>query len=246
MSSPATSVSTGRALLISNDSATVRQLTDGMQQLAIAAEVCLDVGAAIRLLNRQKFEAVIVDLAIGEQASEVFERIRTSPSNQHSVTFALTDPGTPLAAVQPRSSFVMERPLTSDVIERTFKAAFGLIIREHRRYFRYPLTIPAVIDEGLGKEVNCQLVNLSEGGMAVSSVTSLIPGVEVKVRFALPGQESPLKIGAEICWYDQKGRAGLRFVTPSPDQQSVLQEWLAARLEENLPESVARKFQRTE
>jgi hypothetical protein len=246
MSSPAAVVSTARALLISNDSATVKQLTDGMQQLAITAEVCLDVGAAARLLNRRKFEVVIVDLAIGEQASEVFERIRTSPSNQHSVTFALTDPGTPLAAVQPRPSFVMERPLTADVIERTFKAAFGLIIREHRRYFRYPLTVPAVVEESPGKEMNCQLVNLSEGGMAVSSVSSLTPGAGVKVRFALPGQQGPLKIGAEICWYDQKGRAGLRFLMPSPDQQSVLQEWLTARLEENLPESVARQFQKGE
>jgi len=246
MSSPAVAVSAGRALLVCNDPATVKQLTDGMQQLAIAAELCLDVGAAIRLLNRQKFEAVVVDLAIGEQAGEVFERIRISPSNHHSVTFAITGPGTPLAAGPSRPSFVMERPLTDDVIQRTFKAAFGLIIREHRRYFRYPLTVPAVVEESPGKEMKCQLVNLSEGGMAVSSVSSLAPGAEVKVQFALPGQQSPLKIGAEICWYDQKGRAGLRFLTPSSEQQSVLQEWLAARVEENLPESVARKFQRAE
>ena len=243
MSSAAAVVSTGRALLISTDSATVKQLTEGMQHLAIAAELCLDVGAAIQLINRRKFEAVIVDLAIGEQAREVFERVHISPSNQHSVTFAIADAHTPLTDVQPRPSFVMERPLTPEMIERTFKAAFGLIIREHRRYFRYPLTVPAVV-ESSGKELNCQLVNLSEGGLAVSSTSSLTPGAEVRIRFVLPGQHNPLKIGAEICWYDEKGRAGLRFLVPSPDQQSVLQEWLAARLEEKLPESVARQFQR--
>jgi ActR/RegA family two-component response regulator len=246
MSSPAAGVSAGRALLISNDSETVRQLMEGMQQLAITTESCSDISAAIALLNRQKFEAVIVDLAIGEQASQLFERIRISPSNHHAVTFAIADSQGALAAVQERPGFVMQRPLTADAIERTFKAAFGLIIREHRRYFRYPLTVPAVVEESPGKELQCQLVNLSEGGVAVSSVSSLVPGAEVKLQFALPGLHDFLKLGAEICWYDQKGRAGLRFLGPSPDQQSVLQDWLAARLEERLPESVARKFQRAE
>jgi len=246
MSSPATGVTTGRALVISGDPATVKQLTDGMQQFAIAVEVCLDAGAAIRMLNRQKFEAVILDLAIGEQASEVFERILVSPSNQHSVTFAVTGAGMPLAALQPRPGFVMERPLAPDVIERTFKAAFGLIIREHRRYFRYPLAVPAVVEDRHGKAMNCQLANLSEGGVAVNGVSSLSPEAEVKVQFALPGQHDPLKLGAEVCWYDKKGRAGLRFLLPSPGQQSALQEWLAARLEEKLPESVVRQFQRAE
>jgi len=243
MSSPAAGVTTGRALLISGDPATVQQLTNGMRQFAIAVEVCLDAGAAIRLLNRQKFEAVILDLAIGAQASEVFERILISPSNQHSVTFAVTGSGMQLAALQSRPGFVIERPLAPDVIERTFRAAFGLIIREHRRYFRYPLTVPAIVEDGHGKGINCELANLSEGGVAVNSVSPLLPGAEVKVQFALPGQHDSLKLGAEVCWYDQKGRAGLRFLLPSPGQQSALQDWLAARLEEKLPESVARQFQ---
>jgi hypothetical protein len=43
MSSAGTNASMGRVLLVSNDSAAIQKVTEGMQQLAIATEVCLDV-----------------------------------------------------------------------------------------------------------------------------------------------------------------------------------------------------------
>ena len=74
MSSPGTGIAEtgtamGRVLLVCADSALIQQLAEGMQQLAIATEVCVDVSTALRLLNRKKFEAIIVDfgLAAGER-----------------------------------------------------------------------------------------------------------------------------------------------------------------------------------
>lgn len=241
MSSPGTSASMGRVLLVCDDSAAIQQLAEGMQQLAIATEVCVDVDTALRLLNRQKFEAVIVDFGL-VQAKEMLEQIRISPSNRTAVTFAITDPGkSGQFGIQP--NFLIEKPLSATSVGRTLKAAFGLIVRERRRSFRCPIEIPAAIQSG-GEESDCHVVNISEGGMAIAKSPSLKPGAQVKVRFTLPGELLPFKIDSEVCWYDEKGRAGLRSLLIPSEQKALLQQWLAAKLEEDLPESVARQFRK--
>ena len=241
MSSPGTSASMGRVLLVCNDSAAIQQLAEGMQQLAIATEVCAEVSMALRLLNRKKFEAVIVDFGL-VQAQEMLEQIRISPSNRTAVTFAITDPGKP-AKFEIQPNFLIEKPLSTSSIGRTLKAAFGLIVRERRRSFRCPIEIPAAVQSN-GEEINCHLVNISEGGMAIAKSPPLKPGVQVRVLFTLPGELLPFKIESEVCWYDEKGRAGLRSLMIPSEQKSLLQQWLAAKLEEDLPESVARQFRK--
>ena len=107
--------------------------------------------------------------------------------------------------------------------------------------------VPAIVEDGDGKGMNCELANLSEGGVAVRRCVPPRNRPEAKVQFALPGQHDSLKLGAEVCWYDQKGRAGLRFLASKAQASNgAVQDWLAARLEEKLPESVARQFQKAE
>lgn len=245
MSSPGTAM--GRVLLISNDLAAIEQVTEGMQHFAIATEVCNEASQALRHLNRHKFEAVIVDLGLA-QAGEILEQIRLSPSNRTAVTFAIADSEQPgslqvqQSVVQP--NFVMEKPLSASSVERTLKVAFGSIVRERRRSFRCPVTIPAVILTD-GTKSHCHVVNISEGGMAIAEWPALKPGGQVRVQFALPGQNDCFAFESEVCWYDAKGRAGLRSLSVPPEQRATLQNWLGAKLEENLPESVALRFRRT-
>jgi CheY-like chemotaxis protein len=231
----------GRVLLVCDDSAAIQQLAEGMQQLAIETEVCVNVRMALGLLNRKKFEAVIIDCGLA-QADELLQQAHLSPSNRTAVTFAITDPVSPLRfEVQP--NFLMEKPLSASTIGRTLKAAFGLIVRERRRSFRCPIEVPASIQTN-GEEVSCHLINISEGGMAITESPILKPGAQVRVLFTLPGEIVRFKIESEVCWYDEKGRAGLRSLMVPSDQKSILQQWLAVKLEEDLPESVARQFRR--
>jgi hypothetical protein len=93
-------------------------------------------------------------------------------------------------------------------------------------------------------EINCRLVNISEGGLAITGSPALKAGTQVRVLFMLPGQSLHFQIEAEICWRDENGRAGLRSLMISSEQRPVLQGWLAAKLEEDLPESVAQQFRK--
>jgi hypothetical protein len=235
-----------RALLICSDPAITRQLTRTMDQFAIHTEVCTDLALAMRLLNRRKFDAVVLDLGLGAKAPEILERTRFSPSNETTVTFAIADRGESVPKLRAGPSFVMEKPLSDALVSRTLKAAFGLIVRECRRYFRCPLVTVAEIESKGTEDISCQTVNISEGGLAVLAPSPLTPGTQVKVRFALPGQEIHFNVESEICWCDDKQRAGLQFLSLTAEQQVALQQWLSTRLEQSLPESVARRFEATE
>jgi CheY-like chemotaxis protein len=245
MSSNAVAPVVGRALVVSNDAAIAGQIATAMQQFSIAVEICTDMAQALNFINRRKFEAIVVDLVFGEQAANLFERIRLSPSNQNSVTFAIRD-ASPSGAFQVQPNFLIQKPLQESAIESTLRAALGLIIRERRRYFRCPVAVPVSMHIQGEAEFQCQLVNISEGGAAVSTPTALTPGMTVRVRFRLPDERGVFDVEAEICWSDTKGRAGVQFRSHPPEQETRLQDWLSRRIERDLPEPIAKLFQRHE
>jgi CheY-like chemotaxis protein len=235
----------GLVLLASDDPVTIQQFSHALEELSISPDVCREVPAAVVLLNRRKFDAVIVDLHLGEQAGLILDEARLSPSNRKAVTFAITGSDAEGTALRKKSEFVFERPLSAKSIRSALRPAYGLILRERRRYFRCPLSIPVVILRRSKPEVRCRSVNVSEGGMALSTIVPLNTGEKVHVQFTLPGHELPFLADSTICWL-KTGHIGLRFVSLSQEHKSELQSWLSQKLEELLPEIVARQFRRAE
>ena len=74
------------ALLVSADPVAIQQFSHALKHLSISADVCQNVPDSIRLLNSRKFDAVIVDLQLGEQAGLILDGVRLSPSNRTAVT----------------------------------------------------------------------------------------------------------------------------------------------------------------
>jgi hypothetical protein len=93
-------------------------------------------------------------------------------------------------------------------------------------------------------EVTCQSVNISEGGMAVSTSVPLNAGEPVQVQFTIPDRKAPFVAESTVCWL-KTDQLGVRFVSLSKECKSELQQWLSRKLEEALPESIARQFQKT-
>jgi len=239
-------MSIGFALLVSADPVTIQQLSLALRELSISSDVCQEVAGAARLLNRRKFDAVVVDLQLGEQCGPILDEVNLSPSNRTAVTFAISGSEVDAIAVfRRRTGFVFGRPLSSQSIRSTLKPAYGLILRERRRYFRCPISDPVIILRTNMPEVRCSSVNISEGGMAVSTLVPFDAGEDVEVQFTLPGYTLPILAESTICWL-QTGHLGVRFKSLSRERKSELQEWLSQKLEEALPESVARQFQKAE
>jgi len=236
----------GRVLLASNDADAIRQLSESAAPLAISLEVCTDPSKAVRLLGQSKFEAVIVDLELGRQGQSVLEQVRASQRNRTAVTFIITSSnpeGT--SAFRTGSNFVLHRPLSIDTIDRTFRAAYGMIVRELRRSFRCPMAVVAVVQRPGQEDIRCQTLDISEGGLGLATSLVLESGTQVSIVFTLPGRTASFFAPSELCWCDSKGRLGLRFLSLSSGQKSELQGWLSTRLENVLPEGVMERFRRT-
>ena len=246
MNAPAASAAIASALLISDNVATIEQLGASMEHYAMSQEVCAEVPAALALLNQRKFEAVIVDLHLAGQANAVLEKVRRSPSNRTAVIFTVSENDAETSsAFKAGSNFVLRKPLSPTTVDRSFRVAYGLILRERRRYFRCPVKIPVAICRPGMPEIRGQTLNISESGIAIATSTLLPPGAKVQLRFILPRQELRFVVGATICWC-KESYLGLQFSAISPPLTSVLQEWLLHRLEENLPASLADQFRRLE
>lgn len=213
-----------------------------MQQLALSQEVCGEIPTALVLLNRRKFDAVLVDLQLQGEVNAVLDRVRRSPSNRTAVLFAVSDSDAEtVSAFKAGSNFVLRRPLSLTAISKTLKVAYGLILRERRRYYRCQVKIPATICSPGMPNVHGQTLNISENGMAITTSASLRPGVEVQVHFHLPGHASEFVVGAVICWCKET-YLGLQFTSVSAHLTSELQGWLLGRLEESLPAPLADRF----
>jgi hypothetical protein len=176
----------------------------------------------------------------------ILDEVHLSTSNRTAVTFGIGDndaAGT--AAFRKKSQFVFERPLSAQSIHKTLKPAYGLILRERRRYFRYPVSIPVIIRRESRQEVRCNSVNISGGGMALGTQVPLPPGESVRVQFTLPDHEAPVVAESTICW-SKTGHLGVRFESISDEHKSELQVWLSQKLEQILPEFVADQFRKAE
>jgi len=234
------------ALVVSNEPTTVEQLTGPLQRLATFTDACTDVSSALRLLNLRKFEVVVVDLDMGRDARDVVKCLRLSPSNSTTVLFAIVSSKDQReAAYEAGSNFVLQRPLSSESINRAFNAASGLILRERRRYFRCSVLMPVLVQgEGAQEYTFCQGVNLSEDGMSIITALDLAPETQVSARFTVPGETTEFTTQCVVLWCNH-GRAGLRFMALPSNQKSRLQDWLGRRLEDILTESPGEKFRLT-
>jgi hypothetical protein len=239
---PLDKMSAATALVLCKDNGTCQLIGESLQPLAIQPEFCEEALSASVLLDRQKFEAVIVDLLLGKEALLIMKQLRLSRTNRTAVTFAIT-PGTssPLD-VRLDPTFVLPRPLSAASVSQTLRAAYGLIVRERRRYFRCPIAIPTYVRVRELEEFLCQTVNISEGGIAISTRTMPDSVLPAAVRFVLPGQSDQLFAETRVRWRGQAGLVGLEFQSLARSQRAELQEWLARKLEETLPENVAVLF----
>ncbi len=57
-------MATALALLVSADPTAIQQFSFALQEFSISPDVCREIPEAVRRLNRQKFDALIVDLQL--------------------------------------------------------------------------------------------------------------------------------------------------------------------------------------
>jgi uncharacterized protein (TIGR02266 family) len=228
------------SLLISRDPSLLGVLEPTLEKISVAVEVCPEIRAGIVLLSKRKFDAVIVDCDDMQGGVDLLTNMRAASSNAKSVAFAvLNGKTTTQEAFQRGANFVLQKPVTPLHASRCFNAALNFMVRERRRYFRFPVEIPVRIKTPPNQEFNATSTNLSEGGMAIRVPAKLPKDAPVALRFTLPETNTTLELKGQIAWMDATRQAGVRFVEVPQSSQYQLDQWLTDRLREEMPNNLA-------
>jgi CheY-like chemotaxis protein len=224
------------SLLISKDASLLGVLRPTLEKLAVSVEVCSGSQTGGEMLRQRKFDAVIVDCDDMQGGVELLTNLRMTQSNATSVAFAVLNGATTTQqAFQIGANFVLQKPLTPLNATRCFNAALNFMVRERRRYFRHPVEIPVRISLPEKPMQNAVTTNVSEGGMAIRGAGKLPKELVASLRFTLPGSSVPLELRGSTAWADGSGNAGIRFIEVSASTQLQLEQWLADRLQDELP-----------
>lgn len=220
------------ALLLSQDIETLRVMRRVLDECRVRHESSAASHAAMDVLNKRKFDAIIVDCDERSGGKDVLRKVRETPSNKRAITFAIINNGTTVQdAFALGANFVLDKPLSPERAARSFRAAHGLMMRERRRYFRHKVKIGVSLFLPSGHEVKCMLSNLSETGMAVDIAQHFEQNTQVRVQFNLPATTHRVEAKGEIAWQDNAKQAGIRFLHIDQKQQRELEQWLAKRFD---------------
>lgn len=221
-----------QALIITRDQHVFSLLVPVLQGQGMKVEGCFNPGETLRKLQKNKFDAVFIDCGSTPDALDLLEALRHGKSNRRAIAFAITDdPHDSGRAFAAGANFIIEKPVTPDRVERSLRAAHGLIVRERRRYFRHPVDAVVTIELPDGKAMKWNALDVSEGGMGMlAPETNEVSGT-VRVQVRLPQAIDLIEGKAEIRWC-RTGKVGVQFTTLRPSSRVELDRWTAKRFVE--------------
>ncbi len=138
----------------------------------------------------------------------------------------------------------MYKPVSVEKSKSSFRAARALMKKERRRNERVPINIAVEMFSGdSGTRIKANTIDLGEGGLALNMPRRSKPQGRWKVKFTLPGSETPVEMEAQFAWEGTGTQVGLRFENQSPEMAGRLREWLgknAPDVEKDDPPTVCR------
>ena len=163
-----------------------------------------------------------------EDGLEVLTGIRhTSANRKKAVILAIVNGTTGIStAFDSGAQFVIGKPIDKGRLRPFLETAIPQMEREHRRYFRYPVELAVQLSPTLDEEISTGMVNVSEGGLAVSAGAVLKIDEIVTVKFEIPSLEPhPFSAKAQVVWSNGV-RTGLRFLFIDQECRRGLESWL--------------------
>lgn len=119
----------------------------------------------------------------------------------------------------------MGKPVPNTLLGSHLDIALPRMEREHRRYFRHKVDLPITLTcstETLGGKI----MNVSEGGLAVTHFGPAAVEGTLTIQFGLPGTRAQVfRAKAEVVWRDAFAM-GLRFLRIEPHCRLFFESWL--------------------
>ncbi len=179
-------------------------------------------------LSKEKFEACVV--RVGSNAEPILESARGSRSNSRMVIYGL---GGSIKEALKLSRFglnaVFQEPLERPAALKLVKATQMLVLHEFRRYVRIPVI--TAVSVAAGKEnFTASSVDISSGGMSLSTAHPVSMGQQVEASFALLTLPR-IWIRGNVSWSKPAEKLiGIRF-DQRDERRLRIKEWVESYLE---------------
>jgi CheY-like chemotaxis protein len=214
-------------LLLTSDMTLLEVIRAGFSTTGVELEMRADAASAIELSARRHLDSFVIDCDGVEHATDLLAQIRTSRANKLSVVVAVVNATTSVSmAIETGADFVLNKPVQEKQLRSILDIALPRMEREHRRYFRHKVDLPVELLCQTGEALAGKIMNVSEGGLALTRFgPSQVEGV-VTVRFELPSSNPQVfRAKADAVWNDAFAM-GLRFLRIEPECRPGFAAWL--------------------
>jgi hypothetical protein len=218
-----------QCLLVTQERGLLEVVRPALEDCGIEIEVRSEAASANEICVRRHLDGFLIDCDDVPGGRGLLTLIRGSGSNGMSTIFAVVNGTTSVSqAMEEGANFVLGKPLAPERFESYLKIARVSMEREHRRYFRFTVDMPARVIPGNELPVQGRMVNISEGGLAMRMGASGNVRDTVRLEFELPSIEPfTVHCKGEVVWADTGGLVGIRFLYMGEDARQRLQDWLS-------------------
>jgi|SRR6267142_1151487 len=202
-----------KVLVVDDDPATLRLMREVFSTVDIDVYPMEDSEGAARLIEREKFDGIFLDLEMPKvRGHELTRRTRASSWNKTTPVIIVTGRGDPRAMEQAflaGATFFFQKPVDTQRLLRLFRTTRGPMADNRRRALRVPLNtaVSYRTRSSSGTAASC---NVSEHGMLFEGV-ELSPGEEVSLSFSLPAGNVAVTADAVVVRTEGNHRVGVRF-----------------------------------
>jgi CheY-like chemotaxis protein len=213
-------------LLLTNDAALMNVVRTTFSASRVGLEVRADAESALELAARRHIDGFVIDCDDVHGAGDALAAIRNGRSNKLSVVFAVLNGRTSVsAAVEAGANYIVGKPVPETLLRSQLDIALPAMERDHRRYFRHRVNLPVTLS-GTAESVVGKIMNVSEGGLALTQFGPAAIEGTVAIQFDMPGTTARVfRAKAEVVWKDAFA-IGLRFLRVEPQCRSSFEAWL--------------------
>jgi len=217
-------------LFISHDPEVFGIVNRALRDLSICTNICLSASKAAALLANGHTDLIVIDWD-GEGSADLLHEI-WKPSKWKKPTIVA------ISAVDchpPGVHVVLKKPVTADSGIKSLKSAYSLMVHEHRRHARCALMMSVKTTDASNRVVPVTVLDISDGGVGLSSKEELTIGEVLSFRLLLPGAIKDIYLQVRILWIKDYGRAGSEFVRIPPVDFTILHDWLKRTIQIKKP-----------
>jgi ActR/RegA family two-component response regulator len=195
----------------------------------IDLHVSEDAVSALELISGSHFDGFIVDCDGMKHGAEIIAGVRSSRANKKSVIFTVVNGKTSVAmAMELGSNFVLGKPLDVNRLSKYFQSSLHKMEAEHRRYFRYQVTVDAEVVRRDGKVIPAQILNVSDGGLALRLLERANLHDSVTLRFPLPSARRTLITAVAVLCWSREPMFGMKLFGMDEESRKAYAEWLSS------------------